>query len=196
MAAIAAHPGLACLAPVAHSIGGPAVRAMATVGGNLFARAPYGDVAVALLALGAAVTVEGATGAATVDLEAFLADRAAHPGIVTGVAFDLPADGAFRFLKVVRRHPHSAAVLSIAACLTDEGGRLAAPRVAYGAMAPTAIRARAVEAVLAGRGFDPSTVEAAKAAAGDGTLPADDAFASAWYRRTVLPVHLGRLLAA
>ena len=46
--------------PVAGAIGGPAVRAMATVGGNLFAPYPYGDFAVALLALGAEVTVEDA----------------------------------------------------------------------------------------------------------------------------------------
>ena len=46
MAAIARHPGLAFLKPVAGAIGGPAVRAMATVGGNLFAPYPHGDFAV------------------------------------------------------------------------------------------------------------------------------------------------------
>ena len=39
------------LHPVARAIGGPAIRNMATVGGNLFAPNPYGDFAVALLAL-------------------------------------------------------------------------------------------------------------------------------------------------
>src|SRR5882724_11392489 len=43
MAKIAAHPGLAFMHNVAREIGGPALRAMATVGGNLFAPAPYGD---------------------------------------------------------------------------------------------------------------------------------------------------------
>src|ERR1700690_527726 len=60
MAKIAAHPGLGFLKPVAGSIGGSAVRAMATVGGNLFAPYPFGDFTVALLALDAVVTVEGA----------------------------------------------------------------------------------------------------------------------------------------
>ena len=60
MAAVAAHPQLAFLKPVAEAIGGPAIRNMATVGGNLFARSPYGDFAVALLALGATATVEDA----------------------------------------------------------------------------------------------------------------------------------------
>ena len=60
MAQIASHPALSFLQPVALSIGGPAVRNMATVGGNLFAPYPYGDFAVALLALGAEVLSEGA----------------------------------------------------------------------------------------------------------------------------------------
>ena len=53
MAAIARHPELEALAKAARAVGGPAIRNMATVGGNLFAPAPYGDFAVALLALDA-----------------------------------------------------------------------------------------------------------------------------------------------
>ena len=74
MAQVAKEPGLAFLAPVAESIGGPAVRNMATVGGNLFARSPYGDFAVALLALGATVVSETRDGEKVEDLEAFIAD--------------------------------------------------------------------------------------------------------------------------
>jgi CO/xanthine dehydrogenase FAD-binding subunit len=64
MADILAHRDLAFLHPAAQVVGGPAVRNMATVGGNLFARAPYGDMATLLLALGAEVTL-AATGAGT-----------------------------------------------------------------------------------------------------------------------------------
>ena len=59
MSRIAKTTALAFLAPVARSIGGPAVRAAATLGGNLFAPSPYGDFSVALLALGAIVSREG-----------------------------------------------------------------------------------------------------------------------------------------
>jgi hypothetical protein len=83
MAVIARAPGLAFLRPVALSIGGPAIRTMATVGGNLFARSPYGDFAVALLALGASVTRATADGESSEDLEAFIA-RDAAGGIVAG----------------------------------------------------------------------------------------------------------------
>jgi CO/xanthine dehydrogenase FAD-binding subunit len=43
--------------------------------------------------------------------------------------------------------------------------------------------------------LDAATIEAARQAAGEGTRPATDAIASEWYRREVLPVHLGRMLA-
>jgi xanthine dehydrogenase small subunit len=56
-ARVLAERELAFLHPVATSIGGPAVRNMGTVGGNLFAPTPFGDFAVALLALDATVSV-------------------------------------------------------------------------------------------------------------------------------------------
>ncbi|MEX2518855.1 MAG: FAD binding domain-containing protein, partial [Paracoccaceae bacterium] len=51
MADIIASRDASFLAPVARQVGGPAIRIMATVGGNLFAAHPYGDFAAALLAL-------------------------------------------------------------------------------------------------------------------------------------------------
>ena len=59
MAQILASRELAFLHPAARAVGGPAVRSAATVGGNLFAPAPYGDFAAALLALDAAVSASG-----------------------------------------------------------------------------------------------------------------------------------------
>ena len=55
MAQVLAHRDLAFLHPAARLVGGPQLRNMATVAGNLFAAHPYGDVATALLALGARV---------------------------------------------------------------------------------------------------------------------------------------------
>jgi xanthine dehydrogenase small subunit len=197
MADILAKPQLAFLRPVAESIGGPAVRAMATIGGNLFAPYPYGDFAVALLALDAVVSVAGGDAAETVALEDFLATREARAGrIVKDVSFVLPPEGAFRFAKAVRKHPHGASVLSIAAALAVAGGVVKNARVAYGAMAPTAMRARAVERALEGKPLDADTITLASAVAGEGCAPLSDPQASAWYRLNVLPAHLKRLLAA
>jgi CO/xanthine dehydrogenase FAD-binding subunit len=61
-------------------------------------------------------------------------------------------------------------------------------------MAPTPIRARTVERALEGRSLDATGIAPALAATAEGTSPATDALASAWYRREVLPVHLRRLL--
>ena len=76
MGAIISNRDTDFLAPVARAVGGPTVRNMATVGGNLFAAAPYGDFAVALLALDAVVV--GADGSET-PLDALLAGRERAP---------------------------------------------------------------------------------------------------------------------
>ena len=74
------------------------------------------------------------------------------------------------------------------------GGRIAGARIAYGAMAPTPIRARAVERALEGRSLDAAGIAPALAARGRRRQPATDALASAWYRREVVAIHLRRLL--
>jgi CO/xanthine dehydrogenase FAD-binding subunit len=195
MAQILASTELAFLHPVARAIGGPALRTMATVGGNLFAPTPYGDLATALLALDATVTIRGGYGARDTPLEELLARRERGiGGLVASVSVARPAPDAFRWRKVARVRPKGISVIAIAAHLPTAGGRIAAARVAYGAMAPTPIRVRAVERALEGRTLDPPGVAAAVAAAAEGTAPMTDAIASAWYRREIAPVHLRRLL--
>lgn len=198
LAAVLAERDLAFLHGAARSVGGPAIRNMATVGGNLFAETPYGDFTVALLALDAQVMVlAGYGGARPVPLEEFLAARArGEQRLVVAVQFARPQSPAdFRFRKVARVKPKGASVVSIALHLPGSAGRVAQARVAYGAMAATPIRARGVERALEGRALDAAAVAAARAAALEGVSPATDAVASDWYRREVLPVHLARLLA-
>ncbi len=197
MAAVLARPDLAALAPAARLVGGPAVRAAATVGGNLFAPHPYGDLGVALLALGAAVSlVTGADGPAEQELDAFFAGRGSlgPEAIVTAVFFRQPAPGSFRFAKMSRVKPKGASVVTVAAVIEEAEGHVTRARVALGAMAETPVRARAFEAALEGRPLTPDTLDAALPAALEGTAPLSDAVASAWYRGAVLPVHLRRLL--
>jgi CO/xanthine dehydrogenase FAD-binding subunit len=195
MAKVAADTRLAYLKPVAESIGGPAVRAMATVGGNLFAPYPYGDFAVALLALGAEAMIELPSKGETIDLEALLKRGGVTGGVVVSLSFRHPPAGTFRFAKVARRKPHGASVLSIAAVLPLADRKVKNARIAYGAMAPTPIRARAVEKALDGKALDKAAIDAAMKVATEGCAPLSDPQASEWYRRSVLPVHLRRLLA-
>ena len=191
MADVLAAKQLAFLEPVAGRIGGPAVRSMATVGGNLFAQHPYGDFAAALLALDAKVSMTDGT---EIDLEAFLARRSSLRPLVVSVRFERPADSEFRFRKLSRVRPKGVSVLSVAARLPGSAGRLSNVRIAYFGMGETPVRARAAEAALEGRTLDPQGIAPAVAAASAGLSPPDDAIASSWYRKEVAPVQLRRLL--
>jgi CO/xanthine dehydrogenase FAD-binding subunit len=195
-ARVLAERELGFLHPVAASIGGPAVRNMGTVGGNLFAPNPFGDFAVALLALDASVAVQGGYGARNVPIEEFLAGRDRQPGgLVLSVSFQRPSSAeAFRYRKIARVKPKGASVVTLAAHLPVSGGRIAGARIALGAMAATAVRAKGAERALEGQALDAASITAAVAAASEGTSPADDSLASAWYRREVVGVHLRRLL--
>ncbi|MGI9433222.1 MAG: FAD binding domain-containing protein [Geminicoccaceae bacterium] len=177
--------------PVARAVGGPAVRNMATVGGNLFAPHPYGDLTAALLATEATVSVAGGYSARDLPLSDLLRDRDRQPTqLVASVTVQRPRSPSdLRFLKVTRVKPKGISILSIAVAA---GGR--STRVAYNGMAPAPMRALAVERALEGKTLDATGIAPALAVAAEGTSPVDDAIASAWYRREVLPVHLRRLL--
>ncbi|MEO4039993.1 FAD binding domain-containing protein [Hoeflea sp. CAU 1731] len=193
MAAILANAELAGLHPVAKAVGGPAVRNMATVGGNLFAPAPYGDFTVGLLAQDA--TVHSTDGDAPI--EDFLAGRhdRGKRGIVKAVSLGVPSDGALRFLKISRVKPRGVSVVTIAAALAlDDAGKVKSARVALGCMADRPIRAHAAEQALIGHKLVKEEIREAVAVVGEGTNPITDPVASAWYRSEVLPVHFSRLL--
>lgn len=191
MSGIAQSADVPFLATVARSVGGPAVRNMATVGGNLFAQHPYGDFTVALLALDGRVQIAGRR---EQDLESFLATRGDSNALVTAVSIARPAASDFRWKKVSRVKPKGVSVLSIAAWLPQSAGRVSGARVAFGAMGPTPLRGKGIEAALEGATLDEAGVQAACAAARNDFQPQDDPLASAWYRQEVAPVHLRRLL--
>src|SRR5690348_15952069 len=195
-ARILAERELAFLHAPARSIGGPAVRNMGTVGGNLFAPNPYGDFTVALLALDAMVSVQGGFGAREVPIEEFLQSRERQAGtLVLSVSCQKPLSAdAFRYRKVARIKPKGGSVITLAAHIPVSSGRVLGPRIAMGSMAPTQIRAKAAERALEGRPLDASTIAAAASAAAEGTSPADTALGSAWYRREIVGVHLRHLL--
>jgi CO/xanthine dehydrogenase FAD-binding subunit len=187
---------LAFLHAPARAIGGPAVRNMGTVGGNLFAPNPYGDFTVALLALDATVAVQGGFGARDIPVEEFLESRERRAGsLVISVSCQRPASlEAFRYRKITRIRPKGGSVVTLAAHVPMSSGRVLGARLALGSMAPMPIRARAAERALEGRPLDAATISAAASAITEGTSPVDDALGSAWYRREIVGVHLRRLL--
>src|SRR5215475_8632725 len=196
LARVLAERDLAFLHPPACSIGGPAVRNMGTVGGNLFAPVPYGDFTVALLALDATVSVQGGFGARDVAIEEFLQSRERQAGsLVLSISCQKPLNAdAFRYRKIARIKPKGGSIITLAAHIPVSSGRVLGARIALGSMAPTAIRAKAAERALEGRSLDASAVAAAAATVVEGTSPADNVLGSAWYRREIVGVHLRRLL--
>ena len=187
LADLGAHDELAFLRPVVRSIASPPVRNLATVGGNLFAVQPHGDLAVALLALDAEVHILGAAGTRT----AKIGEPIGRDELVTGVHFGLPAH--WRYRKAMRRKHNSASIVTVAAVLDLDGDTVRAARIALGGVAPRPVRAHAAEQALVGNRLA-DAASAAGEAAREGTAPFDDAYASAWYRTRVLPVHVRRAL--
>ncbi len=189
MAAIVASRETAFLAPVARVIGGPQVRAAATVAGNLFAAAPYGDLTAALMALGA--TAEMTDGRReTIE---HLVRGGPTRALVAAIHVPVPRDG-LHFRKVSRVKPKGVSVLSVAAVVPRQGGRIENARVVFNGMGERPVRAEAAERALNGRSLDAAAIAAAAEHAADGLSPRDDAIATAWYRREVAGVHLRRLL--
>ena len=175
------------LRPALRSIASPPVRNLATVGGNLFAAQPHGDLAVALLALDARLDVLSIGGTR----RAAVGDPIAPNEVVTAVHFVLPK--VWRYRKAMRRKHNSASIVTVAAALELSDGVVTRARIALGGVAPAPVRALAAEAALIGRPLDEAADDAAQAAH-EGTAPFDDAYASAWYRARVLPVHVRRAL--
>ncbi|SNY39220.1 FAD binding domain-containing protein [Paractinoplanes atraurantiacus] len=182
LAQIEHDPRLALLHPVVRSIASVPVRTLATVGGNLFARQPHGDLTVALVALNARATLAGRSESELPLTEA---------GLVTAITAKIPKKGAFRYLKAARRRYNSASLVTVAATIHDESGEVT---IALGGVSDRVVRAHAAEAVLSGRPLTEETVHAAAEAELAHLTPADDAYASAWYRKRVFPVHLRRAL--
>ena len=94
----------------------------------------------------------------------------------------LPEGEQFACYKITKRKDEDISALCGAFRLRLEGGKVAAITIAYGGMAATPKRARAVEAALMGKAWTVATVEAAIPAFAEDYQPLTDMRASAEYR--------------
>jgi CO/xanthine dehydrogenase FAD-binding subunit len=174
------------------------IRNMATVGGNLFTPPPGGDVAVALLALDASVTLASVRGERTMPLErfytGFLSNQLQPDELL--VEIDVPLrPGETAFLKHGRKHANTPAIVTVAVRIVRDGDRVDQARIALGGVSPHPIRALAAEAALAGGPLEAAGIARAAASAVDACDPATDAISTAWYRRRMVEVFVRRALA-
>ncbi len=173
------------------------IRNMGTVGGNLFTPPPGGDVAVALLALDARVTLAGALGERRLQLADFLtgfmSNALAADELLVEIDVPIRSDPT-AYLKLGRRHANTPAVVTVAVRIEWRDGRVADARIALGAVGPHPIRARQAEALLVGSSLDADAIAAAAVAAAAGCEPFTDGIATEWYRRRMVGVFVGRAL--
>jgi xanthine dehydrogenase small subunit len=87
--------------------------------------------------------------------------------------------------KIAKRFDQDISAVCAAFAVALEGNAVASARIAFGGMAATPKRALACEAALAGRPWDPATVERAAAALAHDYTPLTDMRASAAYRLSV-----------
>jgi CO/xanthine dehydrogenase FAD-binding subunit len=185
------------LQAAARNTAGWSIRNMGTVGGNLFAPQPAGDVAVALLALDARVVLVSARGERTMPLSdfytGFMTTELEADELLTEIQVPVPA-GKTVYLKYGRRQANTPAVVTVAAHVVWNGGTVKSARIGLNAVGPHPMRAPKAEAALAGSALDAEAIEAAAAAASEECEPFDDPIASEWYRRKMVGVYVRRAL--
>lgn len=179
------------------------IRNAATIGGNICNASPAGDMLVPLLVHDARVVLAGKPNGSVSRRKLPLAEFLIGPGrtarepaeLLEAVEIPSPAAGfVSSFFKFGVRPALDISVISIGLGAVEDSGKLTGVRVAFGAVAPTAIRMAATEAVLEGRTLDADTIAAAASAAVGEIRPIDDVRASAWYRRELVGNMLRRML--
>ena len=168
------------LASAAGYVADPEIRAQATVAGNLCAgpgaEAPRGDLQAPLLALGARVRSIGAGGERTDDLEEFLANGPAGR-LVLDVRYD-DVNGA---------PPTRPCIDPTASTTRSWPSPRPAPPPARGSRSAARARTPFACARSSRRSRPANRPGSPPTRCLDDVEPRDDALASAWYRRRVLP---------
>ena len=183
-------------------IGGPQVRNVATIGGNVSHGLPAGDGTISLLALDTEVQIASPDGSDWQPLIEIFAgpgkvkfDRS--KSIVTGFKFKAKGDregSAFR--RVMGPQGVAIAILNMAAWVKlDESGKLEKVRVSCGPAGPKPFRAIKTEAYLSGKTWSDSELkEASKILADEVSLRTSKHRATKEYRHQILPVLLRKVM--
>jgi CO/xanthine dehydrogenase FAD-binding subunit len=173
------------------------IRNMGTVGGNIFAPPPAGDVAVALLALDARVKLVGANGVRVLPLAefytGFMTNDLQPDELLAEIQVPVPA-GKTVYLKSGRKHANTPSIVTVAAHIVRSGKKVKQAQIGLNGVGPHPLRARKAEAALVGSSLDAEAIAGAAAAASKECEPFTDAIASEWYRRRMVGVYVSRVL--
>jgi carbon-monoxide dehydrogenase medium subunit len=169
-----------------------------TIGGNVCHGDPAGDPVPVFMALDATLTVAGVKGTRTIPIDKFCLDYfevALEPGeLLAEIALPPvpPKTGsAYYKFNVIES---DLATVAVAATVTLGAGDVCQDiRIALGAVAPTAIRAKKAEAVLKGKKISDALLAQAGEAAAKEAEPISDIYASEEYRRELIKVLVPRM---
>jgi xanthine dehydrogenase small subunit len=169
------------------SFGGPQIRHVGTLGGNIVNGSPIADSLPLLYAMEATLDLAGPAGTRTIPVDRFFKgykqlDLAADELLVR-VRMPLPAaDEVLRLVKVSRRRDLDISTFTSAIVVRRVGDDIVSARIAYGGVGPTVVRMRATEAFLAGQPFTEETFRRAGEVAVGEITPLTDVRGSADYR--------------
>lgn len=178
----------------------PQVRNRGTFVGNICNAAASADSASPLLVLEATVQIKGPGGNRALPMAEFFTGpgtTALQPDeMVTAIDVPRQPPGTRAvYLKLSPRHSMDLAVVGVAASGAFENGTCRELRIGLTAVAPTPIRARGAESVLAGRGVTPELIdEAAQSAVNECSPRKDSRRASPEYRRDMVYVMTRRAI--
>jgi carbon-monoxide dehydrogenase medium subunit len=181
------------LARAAWEVGAPQIRNRGTVAGNLITASPANDTITPLMALGAWVELQSATGSRRVPLEKFYTGvrktvMRADEMLMDIFFHELKENQRGTFLKLALRRAQAISVVNVALVLTLEKDRVAAASVTLGAVAPTIIHAEQAEAFLVGKELSDETIRRAADLAMSDSKPIDDLRGSKDYRKEMVRV--------
>lgn len=200
------HPRLCrdyqALADSAHIIGGIQVQSRASLGGNVCTSGPAADSIPSLMALGATCVIAGPKGTRKVPIESFCTGPGKNV-LAAGellVEFQIPAPqphSGSHYRRFIPRNEMDIAVVGVGASVTLDasGKKIAAARIALGAVAPTPLYAEQASQLLVGRTADEESYKAAAAAAREIISPITDMRGTKEFREHVTSVLVERVLA-
>ena len=172
---------------VLEAFGGPQIRHVGTLGGNIVNGSPIADSLPLLFAMEATLDLAGPAGTRTMPIERFFKgykqlDLAADEMLVR-VRMPLPAaDEVLRLVKVSRRRDLDISTFTSAIVVRRAGERIESVRIAYGGVGPTVVRMRATEAFLSGKPFAEEAFRLAGDVAAGEIRPLTDVRGSTDYR--------------
>jgi CO/xanthine dehydrogenase FAD-binding subunit len=178
------------LVAASRTIGAIQIQNRGTIGGNIVNASPAGDSLPALSAYDAEIEIGSLRGIRSAAFNQFYTGyrRTTLESDELAVAVKLPklAEGECDFFwKVGTRRAQAISKTVMAAKAKMAGRAIESIAIAVGSVAPTVIRARQTEALLAGGSLTPELIEKARHLISEEVSPITDLRSTEHYRRTV-----------